>query len=199
MLKVGITGGIGSGKTTVCRIFEVIGVPVYYADIRAKQLYEEDQEMKSKVTELLGESVYTSDGLDRAEVARMVFSDKNLLQKLNEIVHPAVERDFNNWVEEFQNLPFVVKEAAILFENGGYKKLDRNILVTAPEEIRIKRVMKRDGVSAAQVQKRIRHQWPDEQKIPLADFIIKCDEENLVIPQVFGIEKMLKVESKKRD
>ena len=191
MLKVGITGGIGSGKTTVCRIFEVLGVPVYYADIRAKQLYEEDDELKSKVIDLFGESIYTSEGLNRAEVAHRVFADKELLNSLNAIVHPAVEKDFFKWAEKYRDMPFVVKEAAILFENGGYKKLDRNILVTAPEVLRIKRVMKRDGVTEEQVKDRIRHQWPDEKKIPLADFVIKCDEENLVIPQVLEIVRKI--------
>ena len=188
MKTVGITGGIGSGKTTVCKILSVFNIPVYYADARAKELYDEDIELKEKVIELLGKSVYTKDGLNRAEVAGKVFNDKILLQKLNAIVHPAVERDFQKWSKNFSDAGFVVKEAAILFENGGYKKMDYNVLITAPEQLRIQRVMKRDGVSSELVKERINNQWPDEEKIPLADFVIKCDEHNLVIPQVMEVK-----------
>ena len=195
MKTIGITGGIGSGKTTVCKILSVFNIPVYYADVRAKELYDEDVELKEKVIELLGKSVYTKSGLNRDEVAGKVFNDKALLQQLNAIVHPAVERDFIKWTESHSDATIVVKEAAILFENGGYKKMDFNILITAPEQLRIERVMKRDGVSEEQVKARISNQWPDEEKIPLADFVIKCDEQNLVIPQV--MEVMGKVESKK--
>jgi dephospho-CoA kinase len=195
MKTIGITGGIGSGKTTVCKILSVFNIPVYYADVRAKELYDEDVEMKEKVIELLGKSVYTKDGLSRAEVAGKVFNDKALLQQLNAIVHPAVERDFIKWTESHSDATIVVKEAAILFENGGYKKMDFNVLITAPEQLRIDRVMKRDGVSEEQVKARISNQWPDEEKIPLADFVIKCDEHNLVIPQVMEVKG--KVESRK--
>jgi dephospho-CoA kinase len=192
MITLGITGGIGSGKTTVCRILEVLGIPVYYADVRAKQLYKENAGVMQAVKKLFGDDIYRRGELDKAEVARRVFNDKFLLQKLNAIVHPAVEKDFATWAAGHSDKPFVVKEAAILFENGGYKKLDLNALVTAPEDIRIKRVVKRDGISEDQVKERIRNQWPDEKKIPLADFVIKCDEEHLVIPQVMEIMERLK-------
>jgi len=193
MITLGITGGIGSGKTTVCRILEVLGIPVYYADVRAKQLYHEDKEVMQAVKQLFGDDIYRNGELERAEVAKRVFSNKELLQKLNGIVHPAVEKDFARWVESYSNKPFVVKEAAILFENGGYKKLDLNVLVTAPEELRIKRVVKRDGISEEQVKDRIKNQWPDEKKIPLADFVIKCDEEHLVIPQIMDVIDKIKI------
>jgi dephospho-CoA kinase len=192
MITLGITGGIGSGKTTVCRILEVLGIPVYYADVRAKQLYKENAGVMQAVKKLFGDDIYRRGELAKAEVARRVFNDKFLLQKLNAIVHPAVEKDFAKWAAGHSDKPFVVKEAAILFENGGYKKLDLNALVTAPEDIRIKRVVKRDGISEDQVKERIRNQWPDEKKIPLADFVIKCDEEHLVIPQVMEIMERLK-------
>ncbi|NPA37244.1 MAG: dephospho-CoA kinase [Chlorobi bacterium] len=197
MLKVGVTGGIGSGKTTVCRIFEVLGIPVYYADVRAKQLYREDKEVMQAVKKLFGDDIYRNGKLDRAEVAKRVFNNKELLQRLNAIVHPAVEKDFNSWSVQFRDVPFVVKEAAILFENGGYKKLDFNILVTAPEELRIKRVTKRDGISEEQVKDRIKNQWPDDKKIPLADYVIKCDEKHLVIPQVMEIVEKVKGTNRK--
>jgi dephospho-CoA kinase len=192
MITLGITGGIGSGKTTVCRILEVLGIPVYYADVRAKQLYKENAGVMQAVKKLFGDDIYRRGELNKAEVARRVFNDKFLLQKLNAIVHPSVEKDFAKWAADHSDKPFVVKEAAILFENGGYKKLDLNALVTAPEELRIKRVVKRDGISEDQVKERIRNQWPDEKKIPLADFVIKCDEEHLVIPQVMEIMERLK-------
>ncbi len=195
MKTVGITGGIGCGKTTVCNILSVFNIPVYYADTRAKELYDEDSELKEKVIDLLGKSIYTKDGLNRAEVAGRVFNDKALLQQLNAIVHPAIEQDFLQWAKNFTDVSFVVKEAAILFENGGYKNMDYNVLVTAPEQLRIERVMKRDGVSSELVKERINNQWPDESKIPLADFVIRCDEQNLVIPQVLEVKG--KVESRK--
>lgn len=187
MLIVGITGGIGSGKTTACKIMSVFNIPVFYADERAKKLYDEDAELKEKVIKLLGDSVYIGDKLNRSKVAKRVFSDNSLLQKLNAIVHPAVEKDFQKWVVNYPDANFVVKEAAILFENGGYKKMDYNVLITAPEQLRIQRVKKRDGVSEELVKKRIDNQWLDEEKIPLADFVIKCDEQHLVIPQVMGV------------
>ena len=196
MITAGVTGGIGSGKTTVCKILEVFGVPVYYADVRAKQLYAESSTVKRKVKELFGDDIYFSGELNRAEVAKRIFNDKELLQKLNAIVHPAVEEDFKEWAEKHKNAPFVVKEAAILFENGGYKKLDFNILLTAPEDLRIKRVVKRDGIPEEQVKARIRNQWPDEKKIPLADFVIKCDEEHLVIPQVLHVIEKITIRNK---
>ncbi len=187
MKIVGITGGIGSGKTTVCKIMSVFSIPVYYADIRVKKLYDEDIELKKKVIKLFGASIYTNNCLNRKKVAQRVFNNKDMLQKLNRIVHPAVEKDFQKWIMNYLDATFVVKEAAILFENGGYKKMDYNVLVTAPEKIRIQRVIKRDGVSEGLVKKRISNQWVDEKKIPLADFVINCDEEHLVIPQVMDV------------
>ncbi len=192
MKIVGITGGIGSGKTTVCKILSVFNIPVYYADMRAKELYDEDSQLKKKVVNLFGTSVYSENGLNRAEVAQRVFNNKELLHQLNSIVHPVVEKDFLRWLEKYPEANFVVKEAAILFENDGYKKLAFNVLVTAPEDIRIRRVIKRDGVLETQVRARIKNQWPDEKKIPLADCIIKCDEDNLVIPQVMTLVRKVK-------
>ncbi len=198
MKTVGVTGGIGSGKTTVCKILSVFNIPVYYADTRAKVLYDEDTGLKEEVIRLLGSSVYTNGKLNRNEVANRVFSDKLLLQKLNAIVHPAVEKDFIKWADNYSESDFVVKEAAILFENGAYKKMDYNVLITAPESLRIRRVMKRDGVSEELVKKRIENQWLDEEKIPLADFVIKCDEQNLVVPQVMEVMEVKgKVKRKK--
>lgn len=173
MLIVGLTGGIGSGKSTVARFFEQLGIPIYLADDKAKALMVNDQQLKAAIIDLLGATAYMEDGrLNRAYIAGEVFNKSELLEKLNSLVHPAVANDFKTWASQ-QNAPYVIKEAAILFENGNYKAADKNILVTAPVEERIKRVISRDGVSRASVLSRMQHQWPDNQKIPLADYVIE--------------------------
>ena len=150
----GITGGIGSGKSTVAKIFEVLSVPVYYSDERAKEIYHLP-EINKKVVDLLGDEAYFSNGvLNKKYISHQIFQNKQLLQQLNEIIHPAVDQDFNEWVKK-QNTTFVLKEAAILFETELYKKLNGTILVTSPLNIRIERVCKRDGISEYEVKKRI--------------------------------------------
>ena len=172
MKIVGITGGIGSGKTTIARYFhERFGIPVYYADAEAKALMHTPQ-LKKKIIQLLGEQAYKGDTLDRGFVASRVFKDTDLLNALNAIVHPAVGRHFKSWVQE-QEAPYVLKEAAILFENGNAADCDAVILVTAPEDLRIARVVERDGTSAEAVKERMSKQWSDDRKIPLADFVIE--------------------------
>lgn len=173
MLIVGLTGGIGSGKSTVAGYFEKLGIPVYIADDRAKALMVTNAELKAGIIDLLGETAYMPDGrLNRAYIAGQVFNKASLLDSLNALVHPAVGKDFKRWTNQQQS-PYVIKEAAILFENGNYKSADKNILVTAPEEVRIQRVMDRDGVPRASVLARMKHQWPDNEKIPLADYVIE--------------------------
>lgn len=173
MLIVGLTGGIGSGKSTVAGYFEKLGIPVYIADDRAKALMVTNAELKAGIIDLLGETAYMPDGrLNRAYIAGQVFNKASLLDSLNALVHPAVGKDFKRWTNQQQS-PYVIKEAAILFENGNYKSADKNILVTAPEEVRIQRVMDRDGVPRARVLARMKHQWPDNEKIPLADYVIE--------------------------
>ncbi len=175
MLKVGITGGIGSGKSTVCRLFEKFGVPVYYADDRAKWLMNHEEDLKAKLKESFGAAVYKEDGLlDRAYLAGIVFKDNAKLEILNSIVHPAVFEDGQAWQAEQEALGavYTLKEAALLFETGSYKNLDRIIVVTAPEETRIKRVMERDNTTAEEVRARINKQMPQEEKEKRADHII---------------------------
>ena len=173
MLIVGLTGGIGSGKTTVARFFEALGIPIYFADDRAKALMVNSPELKESIVLLLGVTAYTEDGrLNRAYIASQVFNNKALLEQLNGLVHPAVGKDFKQWASE-QDSPYVIKEAAILFENGNYKAADKNILVTAPIDVRIERVMNRDGAKKEDIEARMQHQWPDSEKIPLADYIIE--------------------------
>ena len=186
MRVYGITGGIGSGKSTVAKIFEVLSVPVYYSDARAKEIYHLP-EINKKVVDLLGAEAYHSSGvLNKKYISQQIFQNKQLLQQLNEIIHPAVDEDFNEWINK-QNASFVLKEAAILFETGLYKKLNGTILVTSPLNIRIERVCKRDGVSEDEVKKRIENQFSDEKKFALADWIICNDEEKSLIEQSLKI------------
>ncbi len=190
MYRVGITGGIGSGKTTASKIFEILGIPVYYADTRAKELMNTDPELKASLIKLFGESIYVENGLERKKLAGLIFSDKTALEKVNQLVHPAVGRDFLTWCDR-QNSPYVMEEAAILFENSLYKRFWKIILVTAPESLRIERVCQRDQIDPDTVRQRMANQWPDEKKIALADYVIHNDESHLLIPQVIHIHHQL--------
>lgn len=186
-LKVGVTGGIGSGKTTVCRIFEVLGIPVFSADDQAKQLMQTDVGLVADIKSYFGEDAYHVDGqLNRAYIAERVFNDSEELQKLNSLVHPVVIRAGEEWANK-QNTPYTLKEAALLFESGSYQQNDFNILVYAPEEERINRVMARDGVSREQVVARIEKQMPETAKKKLADFVIDNSDDVALIPQVLKL------------
>ena len=191
-LKIGITGGIGSGKSTVCKVFKLLRVPVFEADIVAKQLMDSNDQIKNGLVNLFGESVYTENGsVDRKKLASIIFNDDIQLQKINELVHPVVRSEFLNWVEN-QTAPYVVHEAAILFESGFYKMMDFTILVSAPEEERISRVIKRDGSLPQQVKERMQKQWSDEEKRKLASMEINNSENELILPQIIKIDKQLK-------
>jgi dephospho-CoA kinase len=190
MLKVGITGGIGSGKTTVCQIFEKLGVPVYYADQRAKELMEDDALLRTEIKQEFGDEVYDADGkLNRKLLAEIVFSNEEKLVKLNGMVHPAVFRDNQSWNEILakRGYTYVLKEAALLVETGSYRMLDKLIVVSAPEEDRIRRVMARDDSTEQQVRGRIRAQMPEEQKVKYADYIIYNDAIMELVPEVTRI------------
>lgn len=169
---IGLTGGIGSGKSSIAQHIESLGVPVYIADIEAKKILETDTVI-AKVVALFGEDILDKEKIDKKKIAALVFQDPEKLRKYNNIIHPEVFLHFQNWVKQYENLPLVVKEAAILFESGSYKDCDKIILVTAPKETRIKRVMKRDGVSREAVEQRMPHQWDDEKKKALSDFVIE--------------------------
>ena len=169
---VGITGGIGSGKTRIVELFESLGVPCYIADREAKRLMNEDADVKKAIIGLFGNEAYASGILDRTLLGNIVFTQPQKLNALNAIVHPAVAKDFKNWVDN-QHYPYVIKEVAILFETGGYKQVDKTLLITAPEEKRIARVMKRDASSKKSIIDRMQNQWSDDKKIPLADFVIE--------------------------
>ncbi len=193
MFIAGITGGIGSGKTTVCKIFEVLGVPVYYADERARWLLNNDASVKEKVIALLGNEAYSNDELNRPFIAEKVFADKNLLEQYNAIVHPAVAEDTLSWTSQHLDEPYVLKEAALLVETGSYLNLDKLIVVIAPENIRIERVMQRDGLSKEAVTARIKNQMPESEKVKLADFIIVSDGSQSLIEQVKNIHQEIMV------
>ncbi|MCS4223955.1 dephospho-CoA kinase [Sphingobacterium sp. BIGb0165] len=191
-LKIGITGGIGSGKTFICRLFEALGIPVYNADEEAKRLMNTDIRIKEKLIAQFGEATYKDGLLDRAFLANMVFSDKDKLELLNSIVHPIVIQEAKDWAER-QTTRYSLKEAALLFESGSYKELDYTILVTAPMDIRIQRVIERDGATEQQVQERINKQLSDEEKRQLADFVIVNDGITPLLPQVWTLhQKFLK-------
>ena len=183
MLKVGLTGGIGSGKTTVSEIFYSLGIPVYNSDERAKYLMENDTSLRKAIIEYFGEESYRSEGLNRLYLSKEVFSDKSKLQKLNSLVHPVVGNDFAAWCKD-QSAPFVVKEAAILIESGGYKGLDKIIIITASENTRMDRVMDRDNAKASEVRNRINNQMADSERLEYADFIVNNDGKEMLIPQV---------------
>lgn len=186
MKKVGITGGIASGKSVVSRILEVSGYPVFYSDSAAKQVVNESAELKLSISELLGKEAYAGDKLDAAYVASIVFHNPALLESLNKIIHPVVRQKFQEWTED-QDSDLVFNEAAILFETGGYLNFDATILVTAPLELRIERAAKRDRSEREEVIKRINRQWTDEQKIPLATYVINNDDRTPVIDQIESI------------
>ena len=192
MIKVGITGGIGSGKSTVCEVFKVLGIPVFEADQVARQLMNYDAKVRIQLINLFGSCVYLPDQtIDRKFLSGIVFNNPSLLADLNSIVHPAVRNAFDDWCQNQQS-PYVLQEAAILFESGFYKLMDKTIVVDTDEAERIQRVMKRDGTSEEQVRERIRNQWTDEQRIKLADFVINNNDNELIIPQIVEIDKKIR-------
>ncbi len=168
---VGLTGGIGSGKTLVSSYFEALGVPVYISDIEAKKLMEIDKETVASIKKIFGEDSYSNQRLNRKFIASQVFTDKHKLNKLNAIVHPAVAKHFKTWYSK-QKFDFVIKESAILFETGGEKQCDVIILVTAPLQTRISRVIQRDNTTEEEVKLRIKNQWDDEVKISRSDYVV---------------------------
>lgn len=191
MLKVGITGGIGSGKSSVCKIFEVLGVPIYYADDRAKALMTTNTDLIAGIKERFGEAAYVNGQLDRGYLAGKVFNNKEALAALNALVHPAVALDAERWHKEHLKAPYTLKEAALLFEAGSYKQLDKIIVVTAPKKVRIQRVMQRDNVTAELVEARMNNQWPEEKKVALADYVIDNSGEQELIDQVMQLHQQL--------
>lgn len=190
MMKVGITGGIGSGKSIVCRIFTLLGIPVYDSDSRAKELMNRDPKLIAGIKGLFGEDAYRDGQLDRKYVASRVFEHPRQLEALNALVHPAVKKDFRQWAER-QKAPYVIEENAILFEGGFYRDMDKTVAVSAPEALRIRRTRLRDGVTEEAVRMRIANQMSEQERLARVDYILYSDEEQLLIPQVLRLHETL--------
>jgi dephospho-CoA kinase len=191
MLRLGVTGGIGSGKSTVCQIFESLGVPVYYADARAKFLVGNDKVLQAELSSAFGEQTFINGEYNRTYIAGIVFADKFQLEKLNAIIHPHVLADWDDFCSQHTHLPYVVKEAAIMLETDSKNSIDKVALVYAPQNLRIERVMARDGVDRTVVEARIAMQMPEEEKLKLADFIIYNDADHSLIEQVLQLHQQL--------
>ena len=192
MLRVGITGGIGSGKTTVCKIFQALGISVFDADRSAKRLMAEDAVLKNQLIDHFGDDTFGADGvLNRTYLAKRVFNNEEDLNQLNQLVHPLVLTDYENWLLQIPKAPYSIREAAIMLESGTYKDLDVIILIDAPDELRIKRVIQRDKRSETEVQSIISRQWPMEKKRKFTSFIIQNNEKQFLIPQVLHLHELL--------
>lgn len=189
-LKAGLTGGIGSGKSVVARMFETLGVPVYYADLAAKQLYDTDEEIKESLIKTFGEGCYVNNRFNSTYLRQLVFKDPALLEQLNNIVHPATIRDARKWLSA-QTFPYVLKEAALIFESGSQRDLDFIIGVSAPLETRILRVMERDHLTRQDVLSRMDRQLDDNIKTRLCDAVIVNDDKTPLLPQVLALHEKL--------
>jgi dephospho-CoA kinase len=187
MKRIGLTGGIGSGKSTVSGIFRVLGIPCYSADDQAKLLLNTSSELKEKLSEQF-QGIYKDGRLDKAAFAEIIFNDESKRKLANEIIHPFVRRDFESWSTN-QNAPYVIQEAAILFETGAFKFFDMNILVCAPQKLRISRIQHRDNSSIEDIKGRMNSQWDDDKKRELADYCIENDEKHSLINQVLDIHR----------
>ncbi len=196
LLKAGLTGGIGSGKSTVARIFKLLGIPVYDADTAAKAIMNEDKALKASIIRHFGKDAYPGSALNRAYLASVVFKDEKKLALLNALVHPAVIHAAGQWMQQ-QNAPYVVKEAALIFESGSQEALDLVIGVYAPRPLRIQRTMERDNISREAVLKRMSTQVNEELKMKLCDFVLYNDEQKLLIPQVIDLHEQLLLLSSK--
>lgn len=184
--RLGVTGGIGSGKTTVCRIFRVLGVPVFVADDAAKQLMNSDPDIRKKINEIAGQDLYSGGNLDRMELARLIFNKPEMLKNVNKVVHPVVLRTFDEWAEKAEE-PYVIMEAAVLFESRGEAHVDRVVSISAPVEERIERVMGRSELSREQVLERINNQLEDDEREEQSYYVINNADNEMIIPEILKI------------
>jgi dephospho-CoA kinase len=183
MLRIGITGGIGSGKSTVSKILQTMGYPVFNSDDQARKILFQSKDLHDKLKENFGEEIIVNGIPDKVSLAKIVFSSKEKLKMLNELIHPLVRISFDEWILK-QKSKIVIKEAAILIESGAYKECDKIIVVKSPEELRIKRVMKRDSVTEEEVKRRMKNQLPSNELMKFADFVIENDESHALLPQI---------------
>jgi dephospho-CoA kinase len=194
MIQAGLTGNIGSGKTLVCRLFEMLGVPVYYADEHARRITN-TPDVRETIRKEFGDEVFDVEGnLDRKKLGSIVFEDKKALKSLNKIIHPRVRDDYKAWLQRQQGHPYTIQEAAILFETGHYRSFDRIIVVSAPRETRIQRVCRRDGLGRQDVERRMENQLEQSELEDRADHVILNDDRRLVIPQVLRLHELLYAE-----
>jgi dephospho-CoA kinase len=187
-MKIGVTGGIGSGKTSVCKVFNVLGIPVFSADKDARKIMDSDEDIIDKVKIIAGKDVYSTGTLDRMELARLIFNNKNLLNEINRVVHPVVFDHFKIWVKSV-SAPYVIMEAAILIESGASELVDRIVTIVAPVEERIERVVRGKNLTREQVLERINNQMADEEKVRLSDYIIYNSEHEMIIPSILKIHE----------
>lgn len=191
MLKIAVTGNMGSGKSSVCKVFETLGIPVFYADQEAKKLYYQ-KEIKSALQEKFGPGIYLANGsLNTQSLASIIFKDEKALHFINALIHPKVYDRFNQWASEQKSVPYGIMESALVFETGNFKHFDRTILVYAPEEMLIDRITKRDNSTPEQAQERLSKQMPQREKKKLAGFLILNDNSNLMIPQILKLHQEL--------
>lgn len=190
MIRIGITGGIGSGKTTVCRVLEHLGIPVFYADLEVKNMYEDDAEVQAQLVQAFGEAIYCNGKPDRKRLAQQAFGSAAALAALNAIAHPAVAKRFDRWAEQ-QRAPCVAQEAALIFESGAHLLLNKVVTVAAPKELRIQRVMQRDGCTRSEVLHRMSYQLSDAERNSKADFCIVNDDKTPLLPQILEILEIL--------
>jgi len=199
MKKIGITGGIGSGKTTVSEIFKLLGVAVFHADEEARNLQNSDPQIISSLIELFGVHIYSPNGiLNRKKLANIIFNDAKAIARVNAIIHPAVRQNFLKWAEDQYDAPYVLYEAAILLESGYSSDFDKNILILADENVRIERVMRRDHKSAALIMLRIKNQMTDIQKIKMVDYTIENNDAELLFPRILELDKLIREDGKIR-
>jgi len=191
MKRIGLTGNIGSGKTIIASCFEVLNVPIFNADKEAKLLMNKDVNLKQSLIAEFGKDVFLNNELNRKYLSKLAFNDDLVLKRLNALVHPVIQEAFENWSIQ-QSGAYIIKEAAILFESNTYQSLDAIICISCPEEIRLKRILKRDDLSEKEVRQRMSHQWAEEKKITLSDYVITNDNTSLVIPQILSVHSALK-------
>jgi dephospho-CoA kinase len=196
VFKLGITGGIGSGKTTVCKVFSILGIPVFSADCEARQIMDNDQSVINNINSAVGRDMYENGSLDRAELARMIFNDKDLLGKVNSIVHPVVFERFIDWSAK-QSAPYVIMEAAILFESGASKLVDKVLTVVTPMNERIERMIRGNKFTRQQVMERMKNQTDDDTRIGNSDYVIYNSENDLILPAILKVhEEIMNVVNK---